>query len=134
MNRRVSFRYACGVGVLALLVVAGCGPTGPARSMVTGTVTLDGQPVEQGQILFMPSDGQGVSDALPIAAGKFEGEVAPGSKRVEITATKEIPPAEAGGMPDYVSIIPKEYNTETTLTADVENGGAPLAFDLKSAK
>ena len=126
------FRRAIGCLVISLLLVAGCGDKGPLRHQVTGTVNLDGQPLESGQVLFIPSDGQGPADACPIVAGKFEGKVAPGAKRVEITATKEVPAAEPGGMPDYVTLVPKQYNTESTLTAEIKDGEAPLTFDLES--
>ena len=126
------FRRAVGCLVVSLLLVAGCGPKGPLRYKVTGTVNLDGQPLETGQVLFIPSDGQGPSDACRIVTGKFEGEVAPGPKRVEITATKELPPAEPGGMPGTETLVPKQYNRESTLTAEIKAGGEPLTFDLES--
>lgn len=132
MSGKSYFRWAVGAFVIPLLLVAGCGDKGPLRHKVTGTVSLDGQPVETGQVLFIPADGQGPSDACPIVAGKFEGEVAPGSKRVEITASKQVPPKEPGGMPDSISLIPPKYNSQSTLTAEIKDGQEPLTFDLEA--
>ena len=126
------FRRVIGCLVISLLLVAGCGDEGPLRHKVTGTVNLDGQPLETGQVLFVPADGQGPSDACPIVAGTFEGKVAPGAKRVEITASKELPPAEPGGMPGVENLVPKQYNRESTLTAEINDRGEPLTFDLES--
>ena len=41
--------------LLAFLILAGCGDSGPAEYDVTGSVTLDGQPIEKGEILFLPA-------------------------------------------------------------------------------
>ncbi len=40
----------------ALALLAGCGPTNPPTAQVTGTVTLDGSPVEGATVLFLPDD------------------------------------------------------------------------------
>jgi len=130
MNRRM-VSCCTAMAIFGLIFIVGCGGGGPERCKVTGTVTLDGQPLETGEVLFLPADGQGPSDACQIVAGSFEGEVAPGSKKVEITATKEVPPAEAGGMPDYINLVPAQYNTQTTLTADIKDGGEALTFELE---
>jgi hypothetical protein len=60
------------VAITFLVLLAGCGPSGPAMVKVTGTVTLDGAPVAGANVMFMPAStgkpAQGVTDA----AGKFE--------------------------------------------------------------
>lgn len=132
MNRRI-VSCCTAMAIFGLFFMVGCGDGGPVRCEVTGTVTLDGEPLETGQVLFLPVDGQGPSDACPIVAGAFEGEVALGSKQVEITATKEVPAAQEGGMPDYINLVPAQYNTSTTLTAEVtESGLEPATFALDS--
>ena len=129
MNHRLAWILCLFVALCAI----GCGKSGPASSHVTGTVTLDGQPVEQGEVLFRPSEGGGTPYACPIAAGKFEGDVAPGAKRVEINATGDTGKTAPDGMPEYKNLIPAKYNTETTLTADIADGSNdPLTFDLTS--
>lgn len=133
MSYKFAWKCAWTLGLLAALVTTGCSKSGPSRSDVTGTVTLDGQPVEEGEVLFIPADGVGPSDACPIVAGEFKGEVAPGSKRVEINATKDTGEVAADGLPDYRNVIPAQYNSESTLTAEIGEGKAsPITFDLKS--
>ena len=119
--------------VLALLVLAGCGDSGPAEYDVTGSVTLDGQPIEKGEILFLPANLQGTSQAGQIVNGKYECRVSEGSKRVEITATRESPTPAADGLPNYVSYIPAAYNSQSTLTAEVKpDGDNTFTFTLQS--
>ncbi len=116
-----------------LLTLAGCGGDGPRQYQVTGSVTFDGQPIEQGEIRFMPTEAGGTPYAGAIANGKFECKVTEGQKRVEISATREAPTPAPDGLPNYVSYIPEEYNTQSTLTAEVKPGGDnTFTFDLKS--
>jgi hypothetical protein len=118
---------------VALPIMAGCGGGGPAEYRVTGRVTLDGQPVEQGEITFLPADMQGTPYAGQISNGSFECRVTEGPKRVEITATRESPTPAADGLPNYVSYIPAAYNSQSTLTAEIKpSGDNTLTFDLKS--
>ena len=56
------WRWSCGsfvilIGVAAL--VSGCGGevSGPPRATIAGKVTLDGKPVEGGEIRFLPAKG-----------------------------------------------------------------------------
>lgn len=133
MNRELSRRCVWSLGLLAAVLLAGCGQSGPTRCEVVGKVTLDGQPVADGEVLFLPADGMGPSDACPIVNGEFKGQVAPGSKKVQISSTKDTGKVAPDGLPDYQNIIPKQYNTESTLTAEIKEGDdTPLAFDLKS--
>src|SRR5262245_45159556 len=56
-------RFSC---LLALASVAGCGgPEHPPVGRVTGTITLDGQPLGDATVMFQPPDGrpaQGTTD------------------------------------------------------------------------
>jgi hypothetical protein len=72
--------------VLALLASA-CSRT----CVVSGEVTYEGQPVNDGTITFLPADGKGPSAGGPIKQGKFEVQgLAPGPKVVEVIATKPV--------------------------------------------
>ena len=131
-------------GVLLLIVgpalLIGCsGPdAGPPRYSVTGTVTFDGEPVNDGQVLFLPADGGGQPDAGQLGAGgKFEFQVTAGKKRVEITGfrkTGEITDEDTQEtMPVTEAFIPARYNTESELTVEVKpNGENTHKFDLTS--
>jgi len=99
---------------------------------VTGNVLLDGQPVEQGDIVFRASDGS-AADAAKIEGGAFTLQTKPGSKRVEISAMRESATPAPDGLPSYENYIPKKYNEASTLTAEVtESGDNDFTFELQS--
>jgi len=104
----------------------GCGGSGPLP--VSGTVTLDGQPLPSGDILFEPVDGTTSSDGGTIKDGKFSFTSKPGKMKVKIVALREAPgPPLKGAMgeplPNTQQYLPAKYNTATELTAEVKKGG-----------
>ena len=64
---------------LALSTGLGCGSK---VTTVTGDVTLDGTPVENGTITFEPADKSGPTFGGPIVKGKYEATGEPGKKNV----------------------------------------------------
>jgi len=120
-----------GVGLLAL---GGCGQKGPASYPVFGTVTLDGQPIPEGRISFIPEGGKAAPDSGPIQNGKFQLRVKADRHRVEITAdrpTGKIDPVM--GMAPRECYIPACYNSQSILTAEVKpDGPNQFTFELKS--
>lgn len=124
---------------LKLLVITGlllCGCSGPAEQkgdpsvMVKGTVTLDGQPLPNGQILFIDEDRKPRREYLAaIQEGAFQCEAPPGKKRVEIISYKPTTSLEV--VPPQ--IIPARYNDKSELSVElVLNDPAEHAFELKS--
>ena len=124
------------IRVLAVLgtmaIVAGCGG-GANLSTVTGTVTLDGAPVEAANVGFTPDEGSasfGVTDASGhyelYFAGDTKGAVT-GNHTVRITT-----PSPSEDDPRQYAKIPARYNTETGLTATVEKGSNSIDFALTS--
>lgn len=128
------------VGLTAgLLFVLGCG--GDQRQSLTGTVTLDGQPLAEGSITFMPQAGTtSPSAGANITEGRFsisaEKGLLPGVFRVEITAKRktgeQVMSDTAGMVEQYEQFLPACYNRESQLTATVPQGGKPLEFALSS--
>ena len=114
----------CSLLCLSVVVLAGCGSSGPETCTVTGTVTWNGSPLAQGNILFTSEDGKGLPDPGVIKEGKYRLEVKPGKKKVEIHADREVgePDPVMGARPRR-SFIPAEYNTNTKLTAKVAPDG-----------
>ncbi|MCH9652722.1 MAG: hypothetical protein K0U86_00435 [Planctomycetes bacterium] len=131
----------CGILILAV----GCGGVSdaPDRRIVTGTVTLDGVPVEGAAIRFLPQP-TGPIAAGKVIDGKYEvtnkGGVPLGKHRVEI---KGIPilPADTKGMSlgeiDAATRppvpIPEKYFKNSKLEATIEAGSGPhtVNFELK---
>jgi len=116
--------------VVLVLCFAGCSGSddGPKTVTVSGEVILDGKPLEDGEIVFLPADGQGRSDAGRISEGHYSFESTLGEKKVDIQSWQEIPgtvkkleSGEEGG--EVEQVVPAKYNDETTLTANVTDSG-----------
>jgi hypothetical protein len=72
---------------LAFALVGCAKPT----SSVSGHVTYDGKPVEQGTITFHPADGKGTAASAEIDDGYYAiDNVSAGPKIVEVTATNSV--------------------------------------------
>jgi len=135
----------CGaLGVVVLVV--GCGAEeGPERAAVSGTVNIDGEPLAEGAISFLPAEGtEGPTAGGTIEGGKFDipksNGVVVGKNRVEITANRktgrQVPDAgKPGSMRDeVVSAIAPEFNRKSTLVETIKSGENTLKFDVKGTK
>lgn len=118
--------------LLLLLPLAGCGAAGPKLYEVTGTVTFDGKPIPDGDIIFAATDT--ISEqAGKIENGQFLVLATAGNKQVRIFATREAEFDKVMNAHVRVPYIPDRYNTKTTLTADVTASGPnKFTFDLSS--
>lgn len=123
-----------------LLLALGCFLVGCGTTVTTvpikGKVTLDGQPLEKGDILFTHSDPQFGQEAGKIAGGEYTANVHPGSNKVAIRATREVPGkfGPMGTEPLLEDIIPAKYNSATTLNIDVtkeKKDGYDFALESK---
>jgi hypothetical protein len=103
---------------LALAILTGCGEANLYK--VAGEVTWQGQPVEDGQIVFLPEDGNLHPVAVKIVNGKFEARVPPGRMKVEVHGQKDMGYNEAMHQNTKAPYIPHEYNAQTTLKFEVE--------------
>lgn len=118
-----------------LLVAAiGCGQKdGPRRLRVPvqGVVTVDGQPLEVGDIIFSNRDA-GEVDACRITNGQFRGMVCPGTRRVEIISVPRRANDAPASMEPAENRLPARYSMNSTLTADVrEKGRNDFTFELQ---
>jgi 2-polyprenyl-6-methoxyphenol hydroxylase-like FAD-dependent oxidoreductase len=122
----------------ALLVGAsGCG--GPVRRAVAGSVTFDGQPLDEAVIMFVPLEAGGRKTGGQISAGRYtvpqEVGVFPGRYRVEVA---DDPPLDPTMRPDQVKSkarrkIPVLYSTSSPLTIEVGvEGSTDFDFQLLS--
>jgi hypothetical protein len=127
-------------GVLLLGAWSGCGPGNPlGRKAISGKVTLDDKPLEQGTISFEPLAKKGVSAGAVISAGSYsiaaEKGLPPGKYRVRINASQGGEKAAGTAPPGPTtaaapkSLIPPKYNTQSDLSAEVTEAG-PNQFDF----
>ena len=120
-----------------LLLFAGCGQS--ERHALQGSVTLDGQPLPEGSIRFIPLEGtNGPSAGGQIKEGRFAVEsdkgVFPGSFRVEIISSRETGRKAQDRVTGEMTTIkaqflPPRYNRNSELTADVKKSG-PNEFEF----
>ncbi len=123
-------------------ICIGCGGVSdaPTTIEVTGTVTLDGDPVKEASVIFEDTEGKEKSYfAKTDNNGTFSTSMTAGKKKVRITAIREVPGktvpdgAGTGTVPATEQFIPKKYNTATTLEEEVKaEGPNKLTFELKS--
>ncbi len=116
------------------------------REAVSGTVTLDGTPLEKGSIQFSPvagNPGASIEGGGLITAGKFSipknPGLVPGNYQVAIYAggskggAKGEKRPETGGPAPSKEAIPAKYNARTELKEEVKKGGPnDFKFELTS--
>src|SRR5262249_29853840 len=121
--------------LLFLACLVGCSGQGG----VSGTVTLDDQPLKEGTIRFVPADGKSQTAAATITDGKYSAPVPRGEMKVEISAPKATgKKIKAYDTPDSpvieetVELLPDRYNVKTELKVTVKGGSQTENFSLKS--
>jgi hypothetical protein len=136
---RTQMRLLLGLpACLAIALSVGCGEP---MSYVTGTVTFDGEPAADYQVVFAPNSPElGSGFAKTDARGRYElvtsrtvDGVKPGSYKVKITGPVEYA-AEFGDEPPAGAVpVPARYHgNNTELSAQIETGRTTLDFDLTS--
>ena len=113
------------LGLLAgvCLTAAGCGGRGFAE--VTGTVLVDGKPLQGAFVTFVPEGPDVVRGVGPTnAEGRYR-VIRPGSKVGAMIGKNRV--SVTGG--DAGRSLPPRYNTESTLTYEVKRG--PNVFDIE---
>ena len=141
--RRSSVCCLAALTCLFCLTSLGCGSGNPATAKVTGTVTVDGQPIQGAVVVFHPATGRaatGVTDAAgKFALTTFEGQdgALPGEHKVAISKPPENEPMpgtpEAENYKPEAAIDVTYSNPETSgLTATVDiNGANDFTFEVK---
>ena len=76
--------------VVTLILIAALAGCGDGSGVVKGTVTLDGQPVSNGGITFVKTEGGLIREGAVIKDGSFEARMPPGKYRIELTGQKVV--------------------------------------------
>ena len=156
---RKSQKILAAFAIVALASALGCGGAKVKTEMVTGKVTLDGQPVAKATVTFAPASGgsgaYGTTDDNGVYTLTTQGGAAgkgalPGEYQVAVIKEENVAPqptpeerqkASAEGRDiskdypaEFKSIVPKKYNAPQAsgLTATVVKGKNTIDFDLKS--
>jgi hypothetical protein len=121
-----------GCFLAATLALSGCGRSEAGYGAMKGKVTVGGQPLERGRILFMPVGGPTVSAAIrdgdysiPLSEKLIVGE-----SRIEVEGTPDLGFAfddeeafiRRKGAPLPPNPIPPEFNRKSILRAPVKPG------------
>jgi hypothetical protein len=117
---------------LVLIGSFGCADSGPKRYAVSGHVNWKGKPLDQGAITFVGEDtALGIGGAM-IKDGQYSIPAAQGllAGRYKVTITSSDaknrvpdPDSPPGYLPVLKDRIQSKYNTQTTLTAEVQAEG-----------
>jgi hypothetical protein len=125
---------------VAVSIAAGCGKDN-GRLPLSGKVSWQGRPLENGSIVFVPAAGhRGPKIGAEIVDGSYEIETergaTPGVYRVEVWPdTGEHPHSPTDARPgtttrNPVATIPAEYNSKSRLTAAVSAEQTTFNFEL----
>jgi hypothetical protein len=149
--------YSIPLLVLGCALLAGCGPGGPTLGKVTGKVTLDGKPLPNVAVTFMPTEG-GSASGITDASGNYElshpnGKGTPlGKNKVSVTTVqkptstvdlsqipsdspeyaKALEASQSGYNVTFKEPIPEKYNLKTELQYEIKSGSQTINLELKS--
>lgn len=153
MSRLFAAAAAC-----CCLCLFGCGGDGPELGSVSGQVTMDGKPLPNVLVTFVPDGGGGVSTGKTDANGKYElgfyerAGALIGKHKVSVTTLQELQDTASelpssdpayekqamGSASDYakggvVERIPARYNSLTEIVKEVTSGSNVINLELKSS-
>ena len=137
-NLIIKVSLAAIISFVAVLVGCGGSGSGLQKVVISGTVTLDGNPIVDGNVRFYPIEGtKGAVSGGPIHDGVYtahgKGGVPVGRHRVEIQAyrpAKGQPSSSEGALIEQY--LPARFNENSTLTAEVSPESEKLDFALTS--
>jgi hypothetical protein len=134
----------CVACVVAPLVESGCGHHDKNRGAIGGEVKLDGMPIVNGSISFMPLQGTpGDPASGKIAEGRYRISAnagpAIGWNRVEIRALHKtgrmVPlpfPSQDKMIEETVQVISPRFNSQSSLKFEVKPGDNRADFKVTS--
>ena len=117
----------------AALAIAGCGPQGPARYRVHGTITYEGKPVPLGRIVFEPDvlkGNRGPQGFAVVENGLFDTSVKHGKGTSGGPMVVTIDAYEASSPGQAARPLLQKHQEQRELP----EGDTELNFDLQAAK
>jgi hypothetical protein len=155
MARGLFFRPLTGAAC-TLAVLIGCGEDGPPLVPVSGKLTMDGQPLADAEVVFVPdpgntdvTGGRDRTDADGVYSSTYNGRSGLAVGRYKVLVSKKSEPPAGTVLPDPIKMdrvqqemvgirketLPSKYSsaTKTDFAADVKEQGGTFDFDLKPA-
>lgn len=129
-------RQADLVLLLACVLALGCGQSAAPTATVQGSVSVDGEAIQEGMISFSPLEADvGTGASAEIRNGQYQAQGVPlGSLLVRFQAIKEtgktIKDEVEGDVRETVDLIPPKYREGIPLT--VSESTESHDFELKS--
>jgi hypothetical protein len=131
MNRLTT--VACALGILA--AHAGCGD---GKTSVEGTVSLDGQPIKAGSIVFV-GEKPPLREGGVITDGRFQTRLPPGTYVLELSGTRIAGTRKQKGfdgkeetIQEIEEVFPEHLRSG--LKQEITPGPNTVTLDLKSKK
>lgn len=92
------------MGVLLLAAAAGCSS---GDNVVSGTVTVNGEPLQNGHITFFPMAGTRNAQGTPITDGQFTlKKIPPGTWKAVVSQTPQVSVLKNGVDPPTIAFAP----------------------------
>jgi hypothetical protein len=135
--------------LLGGIITPGCGSDRPGLAPVHGKITVNGDPIKTGRIMFYPRQGRPASGPIQpdgsytLTTFDVDDGAMLGSHRITIQATELIGQAATRAEDEYKMdakiptvkwLVPKRYADPTTsdLTAEVKSEANQIDFGLTS--
>jgi hypothetical protein len=130
--------------LVVVWLLCGCSRDVLGRYAISGSVKVDGSPLQIGNISFQPTEEQATSSGAVVSGGKFSipraGGLVAGKYRVVINAA--VPPVDGKVLtaeampgdppPPPLERIPPEWNVASQHTIEVKREG-PFVFPFEIA-
>ncbi len=123
---------------LVVVLISGCGRSGPERIVVFGEVTYEGEAVAEGVIRFQPIKGTVSPVSIgPIKNGRYSvdalGGVMPGTYQIQLRSYQPTEGSSSGLGPTPTQLLPEKYNKKSEIRITIESGTKRVEhhFNLK---
>lgn len=125
------------MALAAAIAAVGCEQPSDGLSTVTGVVTVDGEPAEQGTLALSPLGADSRRIGSTIKDGAFSLKAAPGKARVMIYVPRVVgqqPSRDPNAPPRPIieEALPARFNSNSELVIEVQPGASEHNFDLSS--
>ena len=130
-----SFRSFALTLLLFSPLLVGCGP---ATSTISGTVSVDGKPLEKGTLACVSADGK--SETVSVVAGAYQVKTTPGKKVFQISAPVVVGTRKEHNGPGAADVeitnesLAARYNSQSELNFEAKSGSNTKNWDLTSSK